>query len=584
MSVNWSQLQTLLWLRWRLTRNQWRRGGAANAVIAIIATIATLGLAAAGFVGGVAGGAMALGQASPTTITYVWDALAGAFLFFWATGIVAEIQRSETIDLRRLMHLPVTLREAFVLNYIVSHFRFSIVVVLPAMLGLALGLVVGHGLAMALLFPLVLGFFFMITAWTYCLRGWLVALMVNPRRRRAVVMGITLAFVLLTQLPNLVFNVWPGGPRLAHGKRPMDRAAAGEFTATMAKKHAAMKHGLEVANMTVPPLWLPFGARMLAEGRVWPAVWGATGMWVLGALGLRRAYRSTLRFYTGQTRRKPAAPQAVEVAVKPGGLILLERELPAVPQAAAALALANFRSLTRAPEVKLALGTNVAIMLVMGLMAFWRTRATISATVSPFAATGVVVITFFGLVQLLFNHFGLDRSGFRALVLTPASRSHILLGKNLSFLPFAFGVFAVLELAAAVLARPPIAAIAAACMQFAACFLVIGALGNCFSIIAPYRISSGSLKPTKLTPLMTLMIVASQMLFPLFMAPIFLPVGLGALCSHFGWLPGGVVNLVLSLLLVAAAAAVYGFTLKPLGRLLERREQQILQVVTQEVE
>ena len=51
-------------------------------------------------------------------------------------------------------------------------------------LGLAAGLVVGRGPAMGLLVPLVLAFFFMITAWTYCLRGWLASLMVNQRRRR----------------------------------------------------------------------------------------------------------------------------------------------------------------------------------------------------------------------------------------------------------------------------------------------------------------------------------------------------------------------------------------------------------------
>ena len=59
---------------------------------------------------------------------------------------------------------------------------------------------------MLLLLPLVLGFVFMITAWTYCLRGWLAALMVNKRRRRTVIVWVTMVFVLLCQLPNLVFN------------------------------------------------------------------------------------------------------------------------------------------------------------------------------------------------------------------------------------------------------------------------------------------------------------------------------------------------------------------------------------------
>ena len=42
-----------------------------------------------------------------------------------------------------------------------------------------------------LLFPLVFSFIFMVSAWTYCLRGWLITLMVNPRRRRNVLAIVT---------------------------------------------------------------------------------------------------------------------------------------------------------------------------------------------------------------------------------------------------------------------------------------------------------------------------------------------------------------------------------------------------------
>jgi ABC-2 type transport system permease protein len=39
------------------------------------------------------------------------------------------------------------------------------------------------------------------------------------------------------------------------------------------------------------------------------------------------------------------------------------------------------------------------------------------------------------LVQFLANQFGLDRDGFRSLILSPADRRLILLGKNLASLP-----------------------------------------------------------------------------------------------------------------------------------------------------
>ncbi len=114
-------------------------------------------------------------------------------------------------------------------------------------------------------------------------------------------------------------------------------------------------------------------------------------------------------------------------------------------------------------------------------------------------ASAAVAVAFFGLMQLMFNHFGFDRGGFRAIVLLPTPRRHILLGKNLALLPVALVVFAVYLGLAAVLARicgrrtfwRP-------CFEFVGAFLALSALGNLASILVPYRIAAGSLKPTKM--------------------------------------------------------------------------------------
>src|SRR4051812_21279471 len=100
--MNWRQLSTLIWLRWRLTRNQFSRGGTLNAVLRILGLIAGVILSLAVGVGGVLGGALALPEASPLTLLFVWDLIIAAFLFLWMIGVLAEIQRSESIDLTRL--------------------------------------------------------------------------------------------------------------------------------------------------------------------------------------------------------------------------------------------------------------------------------------------------------------------------------------------------------------------------------------------------------------------------------------------------------------------------------------------------
>ena len=154
----------------------------------------------------------------------VWLVMTGFFLFFWMMGLLTELQRSETIDLQKLMHLPVALGQMFVVNYLVSHFALSLVLIVPLMLGLCVGSAISRGPEMLLLLPLALSMILMITAWTYCLRGWLATMMTNPRRRRTVIMCISLAFVLIAQGPNLYFNVFqhrnfPGGQTVTGEER-----------------------------------------------------------------------------------------------------------------------------------------------------------------------------------------------------------------------------------------------------------------------------------------------------------------------------------------------------------------------------
>ena len=125
--MNWSQFRTIIWLRWRLSRNQWSRGGKLNAVLTLIITVIGLALSFAGGFAGLVGGALVLSKAPLPVILIVWDLVFGIFLFMWLAGIVSEIQRAETIDISRLLHLPISLRNVFVINYLASHLTFSII-------------------------------------------------------------------------------------------------------------------------------------------------------------------------------------------------------------------------------------------------------------------------------------------------------------------------------------------------------------------------------------------------------------------------------------------------------------------------
>jgi ABC-2 type transport system permease protein len=586
--MNWTQLSTILWLRWRLSRNQFVRGGSLNAALQILGLICGVILCVGSGIAGLLAGALGLSKASPMITLVVWDIIIGLFLFIWFISVLAEIQRAESIDLARILHLPVSLQGVFVMNYIASLLTPSIIIFLPGTIGICLGLVWSKGLSMLWLLPLLLTFLFLLTAWAYCVRGWLVTVMVNPRKRRNIILIATMSIVLVGQLPNLYFNVFARHNRSRHS-----HSSASAATDADTDSHPAPDDKLPpayiAAHKYAPPLWMPGGAMALAEGNPWPAIWGSLGAFLLGTLGLARAYQSTLRFYRGQLNKTASAkpqpsPQPSSLTVAQSQKCFLEKQLPWLPEQVAALSLAFFRSLSRAPEVKMALVTNTVVIFIVGAGALSNVTRSISESVRPFMGTGAVAITFFGLIQLMFNQFGYDREGFRALVLLPVSRHHVLLAKNLSFAPLA-GVLGIILLALlTVLIHLPPLALLASCLQLVAMFLLLSIAANFFSILVPYRMTAGSIKATKPPAKTVLCIMLTQLFFPILMLPALLAPLFGLLSEKLGWLPAGPVNLLLSVGLLTIATALYYISLPALGRYLERREKDVLLIVSHEGE
>jgi ABC-2 type transport system permease protein len=576
--MNGSQFRTILWLRWRLSRNQIQRGGTLNAILTTIFLVAGACAAVAGAVGGLLGGLLGLARAEAWVTLVVWDAVVAAFLFFWAMSILVEIQRSETIDFSRLMHLPVSLRQIFFINYLASHFTPVLVLTLPGMVGLSLGMALGRGPRLLLMVPLVLGFVFMITAWTYCLRGWLVALMVNKRRRRAIIVGMTMAIILLAQLPNLYFNVFH-----RPGRRVPTSISSREERTRPEPSRLLFDRGVVRAHQWVPFLWLPNGALGLARGRTWPALYGAGGAFLLGALGLMRAYRGTLRFYQGNGRVKSAAPKLERKEGSIRKKSWLERTVPLLPKEAGVLTLTFLRSLVRAPETKMVLLMPFVMVLVFGSMLL-RKSGPYPQVFQAFIPTGLSCFILFGLIQLVSNQFGFDRSGFRALVLLPVRRDYVLLAKNTSLFLIGLPLQMALLLALLLAVRLPWHGVLGGLFQFLSGYLLLCLVGNWASILAPYRIAAGSLKPTKTGPRVSLVLFGLHLLFPLAMVPVFIPPALQALQQTLEFWKRVPLGLVASALMLGAVAILYGTLLRGQGRLLQRREKEILDVVTREVE
>jgi ABC-2 type transport system permease protein len=582
--MNWEQLQAIVWLRWRLTKNGFGRTGPVNSVIAFF----LLGLVLTGAmvlgVGGFLVGTFALRKEAPQVLLLVWDGVFLAFLVVWVSGLMVEIQRAETIDLPKLLHLPVTLQQVFLFNYFASLFTPSIVLSLPGMMGLCAGLALSSGAAMLLLAPLTLSFIFMVTAWTYCLRGWLAALIINKRKQQVVIVWMTLAFVLVAQVPNVLFN-----SRIfrRHGQTSEPQAATQSAETGPAKPAGVVPVRIVEAHLAIPPGWPGYGAMAIRQNDPWPAVGATAASCLLGMWGLMRAYRATIRFYQdaqgqtqGSTHGRPE-PQAGPAVRRP---LLVERELPWLPEDTAALALATFRSLLRAPEMKMTMIMPVIAVVGLCSLSFTRSAHPPSPELAAFAGTAAAVISVFVLTPVMSNVFGLDRNGFRALVLLPTKRHRILLAKNLAFFPFVGAIAAVFLVVMKILVVIPWSGFFASVVQVPLTYLVFSLACNVIAMLLPFRLAAGTIQAKKPKPIVFLAVFTSMLVLPILMAPTLIPPGLQLLFAWRGWLPALPVNLLGSLAMLAAATWLYSVVLPSEGRLLQRREQAILREVTEEVE
>ncbi|MCI0682097.1 MAG: ABC transporter permease [Gemmataceae bacterium] len=623
-AVNGQHLRAFFWLQWRLRVNQLKKGGAANAILLAIVAGAAVLLALILFVVFFLVGWLSMADAEPLVHLIVWDALVAAFIFFWMIGLVTQLQRAEALALEKFLHLPVSLAGVFVLNYLSSLLSFSLIVFGPAMLGLALGSV-ARGPAHLATLPLLAAFLLMVTALTYQFRGWLASLMVNKRRRRTIIVVVTTIFILLIQLPNL-WNLTRSrnthrqdelSQQRAKEQAEIDRALQAreltpqqynerrtELTRAYQEKRRVQREErwrdaeriMRIINLCVPPGWLPLGAAAASEGNPLPGLLGTLGLALIGTASLWRAYRTTVRFHTGSfTAGKQLRPEATPIpaaaandhapgTARPAAAgLLLEKKLPWISEQAAIVALAGFRGLLRAPEVKLLLLSPIIMAVVFGAVIL-RSEMTPPLLVRPLIAVGALSMMLLTMVQLVGNQFGYDRAGFKIFVLSPARRGDILIGKNLAVAPMALGMgaLAVVFVQAAYPMR--LDHFAAAFPQMITLYLLFCLAANCLSILAPMQVAAGTLKPSHAKMVPVLLHFALLLLLPIVIGPALVPLGLEALVEWQGWATGLPICLALSLLECVGIVYFYRWLAGWQGVWLQSRELKILEVVTAKAE
>lgn len=607
--MNFRHFSAIVRLRWQLTRNQFAKSGKANQILfVILLTLAAAASLGAFLTAAIVGNAL-LAQASPITLMYLWDGLAGAFLFFWAIGLMVELQRSEMLSLRNLLHLPISLSGAFFLNYASSLVSLAVLLFLPGMLGLALASALQFGGKSLVMFPLLASFLLMVTAIAYQLRGWLARLMENKRKRGTVIAIVTMGFVLVAQAPNLVINgtmrsltsaeiergevyhaqVNALEAKLKSGAISPDAYASAietaheEFTqqqvAARDAESTARARTVSLLNAALPIGWLPYGASAAAAGAIVSPWLCVLGMSTIGLASLWLSYRSTLRVYTGNDNKEFRPVSRKNVSHAASGSIL-EKSLPFLSETQSVVALASFRSLLRAPEAKMVLLTPLIMACVFGSMMLSGSMSRLPEFARPWMGVGALAMSLVGVAQLMLNMFGSDRHGFRAYVLMPTPRRDVLIGKNMGVLPFAATLSVLLVAFTGVVGRLALTHLIATLLQVAVVLLVYFTISNFISIVAPIGMAVGTMKPVAMSVRVMLWQFAAVLLIPVAVLPAAGAIAAEQLAGLFGGIDGIPIYLLLTIAELPLALWFYRTMLSFQGRMLQEREQAILEVVS----
>jgi hypothetical protein len=255
---------------------------------------------------------------------------------------------------------------------------------------------------------------------------------------------------------------------------------------------------------------------------------------------------------------------------------LMGCRLPWMSDQAGAVAVAQFRSLTRASELKMMLLT-VPIVLLFLFGGFFGGGE--STALGPISLIGRLAFTLvFVASGLVLNHFALDRGGFRAFVLSPVSRADVLVGKNVAHLPLSL-ITLLTGIGLAQWARPlALDHLAGILVMTVPMSLSLGLVGNAASIFFPMVVKPGSMMPVKSSSLTFLGQLAFMMLAVAVMSFALIPPAMELILGAVGVPRFVPVFLIAALAYAVITLLVYRGAVRLQGELLYGREQRILEV------
>jgi len=576
------QFMALLGLRFALFRNTMGAGKVLSLIVLALVSVIVLAISV--------GAGVVLFFVSmwmtPDSAGYILtgaDLFVGLFLLLWLFGLLAELQRSDVIDFRKMLYLPISLKMVFVMNYTASLATPAALLFLFPIVGACLGLSVSLGPQMIVGIPIAVVFYLAIASWTYYIRGLLAILLENKRRRRLVLTILPLFFVVIAQLPNLLTHTVLQRPE--SGNPAVSKAPSGRVTPEHVDKFLKEAQGfrnpewaspLVLSNVVVPLGWFPYGLYALAQGQPVHAGASFVGLSLLMLAGLGVGFRSTWRHYLGIERRpKPKTTAQLTPPPMERHRPLTLRSLPLLDEDTSAMTTASFLNYVRLPNIYMLLIMPLffGILFIvlygprnMGNALTGRSLLPVMAILWPFLNFGII----------FFNVFGVDREGFRALILLPTERRKYFLAKNIALFPFVAGLGFSFVLLSGIFVRPHPSALLISIVQIFQMYIGFCAAGNFLSMYFPYRIAWEGFRNVNKRSINFVGGLVSLLLTLVLMIPTALCLLIDAASSLLLVDRGISLGLIASVGFLIATIIAYVSSLNTAGRLLQAREPWIL--------
>jgi hypothetical protein len=531
-----SQLLTLIWLKWRLLRNSLRSSKAVvNKIASLLGmllafTFSVLFALLLGFVAYSLAQPEGLGSAIERTAArdlpagasteFIFFSIFGIMYLMWAT-VPLSLGGGKQFDAGKLLMYPITLRKLFAVDFISEFTTLHSVFLVPAVLALCIGAGLGSGNLVTSLVAAVPGVLFGVA-----LSKWLSTIIGSILRRKRsrgetiiALMGAIagLGMAAVSQVAPILF-------KHAESFRSLRWTPPGA---------AAF---LLMADVTADPL--PYAVAFVTLSVYAIALLIAT-YWIArrAALGLER-----------RQKQKTATPITGSEGYAGWQVPFLPPDLSAIVEKIIVIRMVNRQRFGTVPRgVSKGFATYGSGLLLIG---------------------GLVYV-FLILAGLSSNLFAFEEGGMRTLILSPVDRRKILLGKNLVVMMIAL-VFASALLVLNIIIFQDTTP--ANVLFLALTFIIFAAIsaiaGNWLSIRFPKHVKYGKRLNVKgVAGLFLIPQVALLMSFPV-------------LATLIGYSTSNLLNEYIALAIFSLlAVAFYSIMINQQGKLLARRELEILEAV-----